>query len=233
VSGATRQIVAIGGGGFLLDEPALLQERYVVSLCRRPQPRVLFVGTASGDAERAQLKFLKAFTSLGCHADCLCYFPYDMCRDYAAAVLDADLVYVGGGNTPAMLAVWREFGFDAALRAAYEQGTVLAGISAGANCWFERYVTDSVPGGGVRDGLGWLAGTFCPHLDSEAWREPVVQSLDGVVAAAGEGVMVRYGDETWAGAVALPGAARCLHRAAPGGSLLDVKPAILSRSTQP
>jgi peptidase E len=220
----TRRIVAIGGGGFLFDEPGLLQERYLVSLARNPSPRALFLGTAGGDAERSQLKFIKAFTRLGCSADSLAFFPFDMRRDYAAAVAEADLIYVGGGNTVAMLAVWREFGFERALRTAYERGSVIAGISAGANCWFERYVTDSIPGGGVRDGLGWLRGTFCPHLDSEAWRQPMVQALTGSVAAAGEGVMVRYDDEAWHEAVALPGKTLCLRRDGADGMLRTVTP---------
>ena len=198
---ARRRIVAIGGGGFLFDDAALAQERYLLSLCRQMQPRALYLGTAGGDGERAQLKFIKAFTSLGCRADTLPFFPYEMRRDYAAAVREADLVYVGGGNTPAMLAVWREFGFDKALRAAYEAGTVLAGISAGANCWFEQYVTDSVPGGGVRSGLGWLPGTFCPHLDSEAWRQPMLAASTGPAAGAGENVAVLFEDEGWVEAV--------------------------------
>jgi dipeptidase E len=101
----------------------------------------------------------------------------------------------------AVVAVWREFGFDAALREAYEGGTVLAGISAGANCWFERYVTDSVPGGGVREGLGLLPGTFCPHLDSEPWRPAVLRAEAGPAWGATEGVLVQFDDEravsTW------------------------------------
>ena len=221
---ATRDIVAIGGGGFLMDDPSLLQERFIVSLCARDRPRALYLGTAAGDGERAQLKFMKAFTQLGCHADTLCFFPYDMKRDYAAAVREADLVYVGGGNTPAMLAVWREFGLHEALRTAYDAGTVMAGISAGANCWFERYVTDSVPGGGVRQGLGWLPGTFCPHLDSESWRQPVVRSLDGVVGAAGEGVMVHYRNEAWQEAVAVPGPGLCLRRESGNAELREATP---------
>jgi dipeptidase E len=229
----TRCIAAIGGGGFLFDEPQLTQERYLVSLCKGPSPRALYLGTANGDSERAQLKFIKAFTKLGCRADTLGFYLYDRHRDYAAAAYEADLIYVGGGNTPAMLAVWREFGFDAALRKAYDNGTVLAGISAGANCWFERYVTDSVPGGGVRDGLGWLPGTFCPHLDGEPWRQPMVRAQDGVISAAGDGVVVRYDDETWTEAVALPtGAAMCWRREAPGTSITDVAPRRLTPETQ-
>ena len=144
---ATRRIAVIGGGGFLMDDDSLRQERWPLTLTRRTdRPSVLYIGTAGGDGERGQLKFHRAFSRLDCRAACLPFFPYDMQRDYRHAVLDADLVYVGGGNTPAMLAVWREFGFEHALREACEQGTVLAGISAGANCWFQRHITDSVPG---------------------------------------------------------------------------------------
>ncbi len=188
-------IVAIGGGGFLMEDTRGLQERYIMSLLRQRSgpPRVLYLGTANGDSERAQLRFMRLFTELGCRADTLAFFPYDMKRDYGRAVRDADMVYVGGGNTVAMVAVWREFGFDAALRTAWENGTVLAGISAGANCWFAEYVTDSVPGGGVRSGLGWIDATFCPHLDGEAWRQPILARAQRRPAyGAPDGVLLRF-----------------------------------------
>ncbi len=196
-----RRIAAVGGGGFLMDDASLRQERWLLSLTGRPRPAVVFVGTAGGDGVVGQAKFFRAFTRLDCRPGGLLFFPYDMKCDYRQAVLDADLVYVGGGNTPAMLAVWREFGFDAALREAYDRGTVLAGISAGANCWFERYVTDSVPGGGVREGLGWLPGCFCPHLDGEPWRQAVLAQEPAPAAGAGDGVVVLYEQEAWADAV--------------------------------
>ena len=197
----TRRVAAIGGGGFLMDDNSLRQERWLLSLTARPRPAVLFLGTAGGDGVVGQAKFFRAFTQLDCRPSSLLFFPYDMKLDYRQAARNADLVYVGGGNTPAMLAVWREFGFDIALRQAYEGGTVMAGISAGANCWFERYVTDSVPGGGVRDGLGWLPGCFCPHLDGEAWRQPVLSQQPAPSAGAGDGVVVLYEQEAWAQAV--------------------------------
>ena len=173
-------IACIGGGGFLVRDDSRLQEEFLLTLIpepRRPRPRVLFLGLAHGDRELGQVKAYKMFSKLGCDIATLPFFPYEMKRDYAAEAIAADLVYVGGGNTPAMVAVWREFGFDRALRQAWQGGTVFAGISAGANCWFEHYVTDSVPGGGVRAGLGWLPGTFCPHLDSEPWRAPLLANV--------------------------------------------------------
>ena len=201
MSAGLRRIAAIGGGGFLMDDSSRRQERWLLSLVGRPTPRVLWLGTAGGDGIRGQLAFFNTFTKLDCRPSVLPFFPYEMKRDYHREVLEADLIYVGGGNTVAMLAVWREFGFERSLREAYDRGTVLAGISAGANCWFERYVTDSVPGGGVREGLGWLPGTFCPHLDGEAWRQPVMASEPAPAAGAGDGVVVLYDNEQWADAV--------------------------------
>ncbi len=192
---AGGSIVAIGGGGFLMDDTRLLQERYLLSLLPsgRGSPRVLYLGTAAGDGERAQLRFLQSFLALGCRPATLPFFPYDMKRDYAQAVREADLVYVGGGNTVAMLAVWREFGFDAVLREAWQAGTLFAGISAGANCWFSHYITDSIPGGGSRGGLGWLPGTFCPHLDSEPWRVQLLAAAPAQPAyGAPDGVMLHF-----------------------------------------
>ena len=181
-------IACIGGGGFLVDDERGVQERLLLTLlpeARRERPRVLYLGLAHGDAESRQLRAFKMFSKLGCDVSTLPFFPYEMKRDYVAEAMAADLIYVGGGNTPAMIAVWRECGFDRALHDAWQGGTVLSGVSAGANCWFEHYVTDSVPGGGVRAGLGWLEGTFCPHLDSEPWRQPL---LAGVPNAPAYGV---------------------------------------------
>jgi peptidase E len=195
-------IACIGGGGFLVDDERGVQERHLLTLIsaarRRERPRVLFLGLAHGDAESRQYRAYKMFSKLGCDITTLPFFPFEMKRDYAAEAKAADLIYVGGGNTPAMIAVWREFGFDGALHDAWRGGTVLSGISAGANCWFEDYVTDSVPGGGVRAGLGWLPGTFCPHLDSEPWRAPL---LAGVTRAPA------YGVREGAMMIARPGAA--------------------------
>lgn len=220
-----RRIAAIAGGGFLMDDESGAQERWLLSLTGRERPRVLYLGTAGGDGERAQLKFHRLFSTLDCRPACLAFFPYDMRRDYRQAVIESDLVYVGGGNTPAMLAVWREFGFEQALRQAYEAGTVMAGISAGANCWFERYVTDSVPGGGVRTGIGWLPGSFCPHLDGEAWRQPVLAAEPAPAVGAGDGVVVLYEDDAWAEAVSTAAGEPLLWRREPGDAASRPVPA--------
>jgi peptidase E len=96
----------------------------------------------------------------------------------ASFVQDQDVIYVGGGNTRSLLALWREWGLDTALRAAYENGVLLGGISAGMICWFEYGITDSNPGAlSPLPGLGWLPGTACPHYDGEAERRPAFHRM--------------------------------------------------------
>jgi dipeptidase E len=158
-----RHIVAFGGGGFMVEPDNPLLDDYVLGLAGAELPRVCFVPTASGDAADAIARFHAAFPPERARATHLPLFARDG-RDLRAHVLAQDVVYVGGGNTANLLAVWRVHGVDAVLREAWEAGIVLAGVSAGALCWFEGGVTDSF--GGLRrlaDGLGLVGGSFCPH----------------------------------------------------------------------
>jgi peptidase E len=103
-------------------------------------------------------------------------WPPESLRELA---LGSDVILVCGGNTANMLAVWRLHGFDRILREAWEAGVVLAGWSAGMICWFEAGVTDSFGPqlAGMRDGLGFLPGSACPHYDGEELRRPVYTDL--------------------------------------------------------
>lgn len=95
--------------------------------------------------------------------------------DLRRAVLELDIIYVGGGNTLSLLAVWRAHGLDELLREAWDMGIILCGVSAGMNCWFEQSMTDSYAVGTTRvldDGLGLLSGSACPHYDEEPTRRP-------------------------------------------------------------
>jgi peptidase E len=167
---AQRNIVACGGFG--LAGPL---SDFILSLARGP--RLCFVGTATGDdpfqivsayeyvGERAQVTHVK-------------FFPWPP-SDLRELVLAQDAIYIGGGNTANMLAIWRVHGFDAILREAWESGVVLAGSSAGMICWFEAGITDSFGPQleGMRDGLGFLPGSACPHYDGEDLRRPRYQQL--------------------------------------------------------
>jgi peptidase E len=149
--------------------------RYVLGLVPRRRPRVCFLPTASGDAPDYIVEFYEAFSSELCEPSHLALFgrPGQM-ETPRARLLSQDLIFVGGGNTANMLAVWRQHGIDAVLRGAWESGIVLCGASAGSLCWFQGGVTDSfgVTLQPLADGLGFLAGSHCPHFDGEPERRP-------------------------------------------------------------
>jgi peptidase E len=192
-----RQIVAMGGGGFSMEETPLLDD-YVLRLTGQDRPRVCFVPTAAGDADNYLARFYRSFNADRCRASDLALFTRTI-QDLRAFLLTQDVIYVGGGNTANMLAVWRVHGVDAILRGAWEAGIVLCGLSAGGLCWFEGGVTDSFgpPLAPLRDGLGFLTGSFCPHYDGEAQRRPTYQRLvaEGQIAAgyaADDGVGLHF-----------------------------------------
>ena len=174
-----------------------LLDRYVLSLAPARRPRVLFVGTASGENPDYEERFREAFRALGARPKVLSLFrpPRGSLRD---SVLRNDVVYVGGGNTRSMLALWREWGLDRILREAWKNGVVLTGVSAGMICWFREGLTDSATGtlGPLRC-LGFLPGSACPHYDGEQERRPIYRRLvrTGVLApglAADDGVALHY-----------------------------------------
>jgi peptidase E len=171
-----RQIIALGGGASLEPEnPAL--EMYILNQAGKTCPKICFLPTASGDADGYLLNFYKAYIPLDCRPSTLSLFrpPTANLLDF---VLDKDVIYVGGGNTRSMLCLWREWGLDEILKQAYQAGVILAGISAGANCWFEACTTDSIPGElRMLSCLGLLPGSFSPHYDGEVERRPTLHRL--------------------------------------------------------
>jgi dipeptidase E len=160
------RIVAFGSWA---EEPLW---EYVLRLSRRERPRLLFVPTASADDPGPVVDFYERFRG---RADVshLTFFPWPP-ADLRERALAQDVIAVSGGNTANMLAIWRVHGFDRILRETWESGIVLCGGSAGAICWFEASVTDSFGPQleGMRDGLGFLAGSACPHYDGEQLRRP-------------------------------------------------------------
>jgi dipeptidase E len=175
---ATGTIVALGGGGFSMEPGNPRLDTFVLSLAGSERPRVCFLPTASGDSERYVADFYHAFSALPCRPADLRLFAREQ-RDLAAFLLAQDVIYVGGGNTVNLLAVWRAHGLPDILRRAHREGVVLCGISAGMNCWFQASVTDSYGPelAGLSDGLGLLPGSACPHYDGEPGRRPAYRRL--------------------------------------------------------
>jgi dipeptidase E len=186
-------IVGIGGGGETLEQSRALFA-HVLSLTGKERPRVLHVPTAMGDSDESIVFFHERLAGMG-DLSHLRFFPWPP-RDLRDVVLSQDAISVGGGNVANMLAIWRVHGFGEILREAWERGIVLFGVSAGMLCWFEAVVTDSFGPQleGLRDGLGFIAGSACPHYDGEAMRRPRYRELvdngfpEGIAAEDGVGL---------------------------------------------
>ncbi len=184
-----RLIVAMGGGGFSMEPDNPLLDDYTLDLARtargRERPRACFLGTASGDTPGYIADFYAALARRS-EASHLSLFVRTV-DDIERYLLDQDVIYVGGGNTENMLAIWRVHGVDRALRAAWESGVVLTGLSAGSLCWFETGTTDSYGAGlaPLSSGLGFLLGSHAPHYDGESTRRSHYQRLiaEGVLPA--------------------------------------------------
>ena len=171
-----RQIIAIGGGGFGRVIKDLKIEKYIVSQSLSEKPKICFIPTATGDDQGYIDNFYKAFDSLNCITSHVSFFKRTI--DLKAHILDQDIIYVGGGNTKSMLAVWREWGLDKILEEAYQQDIIMSGVSAGAICWFEKGITDSwKEHQATIDCLGLVNGICCPHYDEEPERIPYVKKI--------------------------------------------------------
>jgi peptidase E len=179
------RIVAVGGGGFVSTPDSPLID-YVLGAAERPRPRVCFVPTAGGDALPYVALFYRTCASRDCEPSDLPLFNRTG-SDLRDQLLAQDVIWVGGGNTANLLAIWRTHGVDSVMREAWEAGIVLSGSSAGMICWFEASITDSfgpqlAP---LDDGLGFLPGSACPHYDSQERRRPVYREAVAAGFASG------------------------------------------------
>ncbi|MBD1918301.1 MULTISPECIES: peptidase E [Cyanophyceae] len=166
------QIIAAGGGGFSAITNDLALERYILGQSKNSQlPKVCLLATATGDSDSYIEKFYRAFNSLNCRP---IHVPlFKQTPDLESTLLAQDVIYIGGGNTKSMLAVWREWGVPDILRQAWSSGIILSGSSAGAICWFQQGITDSWANRlEVMECLGWFPGSCCPHYNAEPERQP-------------------------------------------------------------
>lgn len=163
-----RHLITISGGGFS-EEPNAVIDQYLLYLTQKSTPiNIAFIATASNDNEHYIAKFHAAFQ--GHHTTHITKGDFKKV-DIQEIVHAQDILYIGGGNTKFMLDTWKATGFDEVLKNAYAQGIILAGVSAGAMCWFEHCYSE-VDGRYIQfDGLGLLKGAFCPHYQELERRE--------------------------------------------------------------
>ena len=166
-----KQIIAIGGGGFGRSPGEGLIEKYILDQSEQNDPKICFIPTATGDNEAYKVNYYSTFSKLDCSPSHLDLFKRT--PNLKELILKQDIIFVGGGNTKSMLAVWKDWGLDLLLKEAYEKGVIMSGVSAGAICWFNQGVTDSwAEDLKIMDCLGFIEGACCPHYDEEPQRKP-------------------------------------------------------------
>jgi aminopeptidase N len=171
-----KQIIAIGGGGFGRNPGDGVIEQYILDQTGKEKPNICFIPTATGDNEAYKVNYYSTFSKLDCNPIHLDFFKRT--PDLEQLIPQQDAIFVGGGNTKSMLAVWKDWNLDKLLKEAYEKGVVMSGVSAGANCWFERAVVDSWEEDlRVIDCMGFIKGICCPHYDEEPQRRPAVKTV--------------------------------------------------------
>ena len=143
-----RQIISIGGGGFGRNPGEGIVERYILEQTKKRKPNICFIPTATGDLEAYKLNYYATFASLNCVPTHLDFFKRT--PDLEKLISSQDAIFVGGGNTKSMLAVWRDWGLDKILKKAYEKGM---------------------------DCLDFVSGVCCPHYDEEPQRRPTVHKM--------------------------------------------------------
>jgi peptidase E len=223
-----RQILALGGGGFSMEAGNALLDEHALALTGVECPKVCFLPTASGDADHYIVRFYRAFPAGRCQPSHVSLFR----RDGGAGDLHAhfraqDLIYVGGGSLISLLGTWRAHGIDGMLRAAWEDGVVMAGLSAGSLCWFDHAITAFHGESRRVEGLGFLPYSNAVHYDGKPERRQafVTAIADGMPPGygAGDGAALHFVASELAEVVSSRPHARAYHVAPEGADVIETE----------
>jgi dipeptidase E len=222
------QILAMGGGGFSMEAGNALLDDHALALTGVPCPRVCFLPTASGDADHYIVRFYRAFPAGRCQPSHISLFRRDGgASDVATHLREQDLIYVGGGSVVSLLGAWGAHGIDLMLRAAWEAGVVLTGLSAGSLCWFSHGVTAFHGEPRTVHGLGLLPWSNAVHYHDKPERRAAYLSAvaDGMPAGygTGDGAALHFVGTELARVVASRPQARAFHVAPRGGEVTETE----------
>lgn len=164
-------LFAIGGGGYYGPQGG--PNRMILEILKttgKNYPKICLIPTAQGDKPDSINEFVHVMNRMRAHPNYLALYAVPT-RDLESYVMEFDAVFISGGNTRNLVALWKEWELDRILVKAWRAGVVMSGGSAGANCWYEQSNSDFIPGEfNPLPGLGVLKGSFCPHYSDEKGR---------------------------------------------------------------
>ena len=168
---AQKQVIAMGGGGFSMEPDNPAMDLYVLKQSQKDRPKICFLAHASGDSQDYILRFYHAFSKFNCQPSHMALFRSPP-KDIKSFIMDKDIIYVGGGYTHMMFALWKESGLDIILKEAYESGIIMSGMSTGGECWFETFPLEMPDGSFVNyPGLGLIPGSMTVHYDENEMHD--------------------------------------------------------------
>lgn len=198
-------IVAIGGGS-LAEKTTSSIDKYIADLAKQRagdrRAVGVFIGTASHDSMPYFNTFRKTYTAdYNLKADCVLSVYGEMNDEKIKTKFEkADLIYIGGGDTLFMLDLWKKRGIYDLVLGAYNRGVIIAGLSAGAICWFNQMYTDSQFENGndnyeysIHPGIGMIDGICCPHYEERAAdfdKEVISLDYENIWAIEGNAAIV-------------------------------------------
>jgi peptidase E len=220
------QVVAFGGGGFSMEAGNALLDDYVLAATGVERPKVCFLPTASGDADHYIVRFYRAFAAGRCQPSHVSLFRRDGgAADLAGHLRTQDLVYVGGGSLISLLGTWQAHGIDDLLRAAWQDGVVMAGLSAGSLCWFDHAITAFHGESRQVKGLGFLPYSNAVHYDEKPERRAAFLEAiaDGMPPGygTGDGAALHFVGSDLARVVTSRPHARAYHVAPVGADVIE------------
>jgi dipeptidase E len=223
-----RQILALGGGGFSMEAGNALLDDHALALTGVECPKVCFLPTASGDADHYIVRFYRAFPAGRCQPSHVSLFRRDGgAGDLAAHLMTQDLVYVGGGSLISLLGTWTAHGIDLMLRAAWEAGVVMTGLSAGSLCWFDHGMTAFHGASRPVRGMGFVPYSNAVHYEDKPERRAafVAAVADGLPAGygTGDGAALHFVGTTLAEVVGSREKARAYHVAPEGADVTETE----------
>jgi dipeptidase E len=162
-----KQIIALGGGGFSDEGDNLFLDKYILAQSSKRRPKICFIASAGGDAKDYIERFYASYAKLSCKPSHIELTNTRLLHTQLKKIfLSKDIIFIGGGSTGFLMSMFERLHLKEILRAAWNQGVILSGMSAGAMCWFEEGFTN--PSGNIFKPLrclGFLEGSFCPHYN--------------------------------------------------------------------
>lgn len=202
-SNIEHKIIPIGGGLLRLGETIPI-DKFIVKESGKKNPKVLFIPTASKDLSAYSTAFRQVYEKLGCHVKILRLFSKRKLSDATLEKLitSADIIYVGGGDYDILFSIWKKHKIIPLIKLAYQQGTILAGLSAGCAVWY-KYLIDSDENEKTRlkKGLGILKGVVIPHYKSKNPFPSEIRKTKAIVTAIEDRCAVIYINENLKGSI--------------------------------